>query len=71
MSHRSRKYLIPIVVLILLILAGVILFSGWIGPKRSNSKFRTAKVERGEIRSIVTATGTINPVVTVLVGSQV
>ena len=29
------------------------------------------KVERGEISSIVTATGTINPVVTVLVGSQV
>jgi len=29
------------------------------------------RVERGDIRSVVTATGTINPVVTVLVGSQV
>ena len=71
MSHRSKKYLIITVVLILLILAGVILFSGWVGPKGTNSKFRTVKVERGEISSIVTATGTINPVTTVLVGSQV
>lgn len=29
------------------------------------------KVERGDIRFVVTATGTINPVITVLVGSQV
>lgn len=29
------------------------------------------KVERGEIRFVVTASGTINPVITVLVGSQV
>jgi HlyD family secretion protein len=29
------------------------------------------EVERGEISSIVTATGTINPVINVLVGSQV
>jgi HlyD family secretion protein len=71
MSHRSKKYLITIVILILLILAGVFLFYGWSGPKGSNSKFRTVKAERGEISSIVTATGTINPVITVLVGSQV
>ncbi len=37
----------------------------------SNQKFRTMKVERGEISLSVTATGTINPVITVLVGSQV
>jgi HlyD family secretion protein len=34
-------------------------------------KYRTAKVERGTISSLVTANGTINPVITVLVGSQV
>ena len=71
MSHRGKKYLITIVILFVLILAGGFLFSGWIGQKGSNQKFRTVKVERGEISSIVTATGTINPVVTVLVGSQV
>ena len=31
----------------------------------------TAKVERGSIDDVVEATGTINPIVTVLVGSQV
>jgi HlyD family secretion protein len=71
MSHRGKKYLITIVILFVLILAGGFLLSGWIGQKGSNQKFRTVKVERGEISSIVTATGTINPVVTVLVGSQV
>ena len=71
MSHRLKKYLITIGILVLLVLAGVFLFSGWIGQGGSNSKFRTVKVERGEISSIVTATGTINPVITVLVGSQV
>jgi len=71
MDNRKKKYLITIVILFVLILAGGFLFSGWIGQKGSNQKFRTVKVERGEISSIVTATGTINPVVTVLVGSQV
>lgn len=34
-------------------------------------QYRTAKVERGSISAFVTANGTINPVITVLVGSQV
>jgi HlyD family secretion protein len=34
-------------------------------------KYRTVKVERGSISALVTANGTINPVITVLVGSQV
>ncbi|GKS57443.1 RND transporter [Nitrospira sp.] len=34
-------------------------------------KYRTASVERGPVVSIVTATGTVNPVVAVQVGSQV
>lgn len=42
-----------------------------IGEKGTNQKFRTVQVDRGEISSVVTATGTINPVVTVLVGSQI
>src|SRR6202022_3331012 len=35
------------------------------------SKYFTTKVDRGDIRSIVEATGTINAVTTVQVGSQV
>ena len=34
-------------------------------------RFETAKVERGAIRAKVTATGTVNPIVTVQVGAQV
>jgi HlyD family secretion protein len=71
MEKRRKKYLITVIVLLALVLIGGFLFSGAITQKGSNNKFRTIKVERGEISSIVTATGTINPVITVLVGSQV
>ncbi len=64
---RSLRFTIP---LIILLIGGIFLF-GAIGQKGSNQKFRTVKVERGEITSAVTATGTINPVITVLVGSQI
>jgi len=37
----------------------------------STPKFRTAKVERGSLTSTVSATGTLNAVVTVQVGSQI
>lgn len=39
--------------------------------ERGASSYRFAALERGPIRSAIAATGTINPVVTVLVGSQV
>ncbi len=34
-------------------------------------EYKTAKVERGPLRSSVTATGTVNPVMSVMVGTQV
>ncbi len=71
MSRRSKKYLVPVVILLAILFAGGYFLYPMIGPKGPNQKFRTVKVERGEISSIVTATGTINPVITVLVGSQV
>lgn len=42
-----------------------------IGNNESGPKFRTEKVTRGDIVSTVTATGTVNAVTTVLVGTQV
>ena len=71
MSRRSKKYLVPVVILLAILFAGGYFLYPMIGPKGPNQKFRTVKVERGEISFIVTATGTINPVITVLVGSQV
>ena len=71
MSRRRKKYLVPVVIFLAILFAGGYFLYPMIGPKGPNQKFRTVKVERGEISSIVTATGTINPVITVLVGSQV
>ena len=41
------------------------------GAQKPPLKYRTAKVERGSVMRVVTATGTVNPVQTVQVGSQV
>src|ERR1700740_2809340 len=58
-----------------LILAGVLVVAGRaaaFGLTRGvQAQHFTARVERGEIRDVVEATGTINAVVTVQVGSQV
>lgn len=43
----------------------------WIGGGGGNASFQTAPVTRGAITQAVTATGTLNPVVNVQVGSQV
>ncbi len=44
---------------------------GWWGARASAPGYRLAKVERGAISSVVSATGTLNPVVSVQVGSQI
>jgi len=58
-----------------LILAGVVVIAGLVvafGLNRTTqAQHFTAKVERGEIDDVVEATGTINAVITVQVGSQV
>src|SRR6476646_4117801 len=58
-----------------LIVAGVVVIAGLFVAfslnKSTQPQHFTAKVERGEIRDVVEATGTINSVVTVQVGSQV
>src|SRR5271157_4349722 len=58
-----------------LILAGVLVAAGLFlafGLNRNKqAQHFTAKVERGEIDDVVEATGTINAVITVQVGSQV
>jgi len=70
MGNSKKKYLIVIVIVILVLAGGFFLYQ-WSGKDGSNQKFRLAKIERGEINFVVTATGTINPVINVLVGSQV
>ncbi len=49
-------------------IGGYVFFNG---ERKPPIRYRTAVVERGQVVSIVSATGTINPVVSVQVGSQV
>ncbi len=51
------------------VIAGVILLLG--GRKKSEPKYRTAKVDKGDVTQTVTATGALSAVTTVKVGSQV
>ncbi len=58
-----------VVLLAVVVAAGFYLFAGWSGAPAEGS-YRTAKADRGEIVATVSATGTINPTTTVIVGSQ-
>ena len=62
-----KKIIIGILVIVVIVVAAFILM--W--SKNTEPKFRTEKVIRGDIASTVTATGTMNAVTTVLVGTQV
>jgi len=66
-----KKKIIFWVILILLIAGGAWGYIYFYKDKAQAVNYRTAKVERGSISAFVTANGTINPVITVLVGSQV
>src|SRR6266851_381598 len=63
MLHRALLVAPPVVLL---------LWAGYVsvGP-RSRAQYFTAKVEKGDVSQIVQATGTINPLITVAVGSVV
>src|ERR1700676_3740168 len=52
-------------------LAAVAIFAAFGFSAKSHDQNFTAKVERGDIHDVVEATGTINAVITVQVGSQV
>lgn len=58
------------VAIVVLILAGAASFIG-LKDNKKEPQFRTEKVTRGDIEASVSATGTVNAVTTVLVGTQV
>lgn len=62
-----KKILIGIVIFIVLGIVAFIVFRN----KGNELKFRTEKVIKGDVVQMVTATGTVNAVTTVLVGTQV
>jgi HlyD family secretion protein len=57
------------IAVVLAVAAGLFLVIG--GRKKSEPKYQTAKVDRGDVRQTVTATGAVSAVTTVAVGSQV
>jgi HlyD family secretion protein len=59
------------ILIIILLLAGVGIFAAFEMRNKGPVQYYTAKVESGEIKQVVEATGTINAVITVQVGSQV
>jgi HlyD family secretion protein len=60
-----------VVLLLAVALAAIVLLGFWIGGREKPTAYLTAPVERGAITSAVEATGTINPLTTVPVGSYV
>jgi HlyD family secretion protein len=63
----SKKIMIAVVLVLVLGVGGFFLLKG----RGDGITFRTEKATRGDIRESVTASGTMNAVVTVLVGTQV
>ena len=64
---RRAIFIIGVAVIGLAI-GGYVFFNG---ERKAPVRYRTAVVERGSVVSVVSATGTINPVVSVQVGTQV
>src|SRR6266404_7996565 len=62
----SKRYLVAFAAMVLVIAAGFAFRS----QQTSAAQYLTAKVERGNLRNTVTATGTLQAVTTVQVGSQ-
>lgn len=69
-ASAIKKRRVPIVLLVLLIGGGIAAILLW-GKKSGDGAFFTAKLERGTVETDVTATGTVQAVTTVQVGSQV
>ena len=65
---KNKKIWIAVGIIALAVIAWLLL-SG--GKKEEKVTFETAKVEQGDIHTTITATGTIEPVTSVTVGTQV
>jgi HlyD family secretion protein len=61
-----------LIIIAIVVIAGLVVGFTLIGKSSNNKpKYRLEKVARGDIEMVVTATGTLNPVILVDVGSQV
>jgi HlyD family secretion protein len=70
-SEQNRRKLLKLLLLAVLGAAGLASASWFFNHRTDPPKFLTTRVEQGSITSVVQATGTINPLTTVPVGSYV
>jgi HlyD family secretion protein len=68
-NHKQRRWLIIAIVLVLAVLVGLFFFRR--GKGSGGDQYRSEVVDRGDVTSTVSATGTVSAVITVQVGSQV
>lgn len=66
MKYLKHKWLILLVVVVI-----IALFAAFSFNRKAQPQYFTARMEKGDIHQVVEATGTINAVITVQVGSQV
>ena len=66
---NNKKTWIIVIAVVAIVIGAVYYFMG--GKKQSAVSFETSKVERTSIKNSITATGTIEPVTSVTVGTQV
>jgi HlyD family secretion protein len=71
MSKSSRRRTVFMAAAILIAVAVVSLSFGFFGHSKADSQYFTELLQRGPIRTVVDATGTLQTLVTVQVGSQV
>ena len=67
-KRTSRRWVLP---LLLMLAIGAVIYWQWGSDGGSARIYKTALLDRGSIVATVTATGSVNPVTSVLVGSQV
>jgi HlyD family secretion protein len=60
-----------IIITVILLAVGLVFWLSLSGRKNKEPKFRTEKIQRGDVITTVTATGTLSALTTVQVGSQV
>ena len=68
-NNRKRRWFKWVVIFVALAAGGV--FWVFAGRQADQPEYQTAKVARGDLTQAVTATGTLNPVTNVTVGSQI
>ncbi len=71
MRTNSKGSTLWVVLVLVALVAGALGFWYWKRNGNEEPEYQTAAIARGEILQVVTATGTLNPVTNVTVGSQI